>query len=56
MAVTGLVYLFGTATRLAGPEFAAAYEPVFLWALVTEIAFCLWLVRIGLGRGAAATA
>jgi hypothetical protein len=47
VAAAGVVYLGGTYTRFLAPGLAGAIEPAYLIPLVAELAFCLWLLIMG---------
>ncbi|MDG4649867.1 DUF4386 domain-containing protein [Roseibacterium sp. SDUM158017] len=49
IAMSGLVYLTGSALRLADPALAAAFAPAYALPVLAESAFCLWLLFAGAG-------
>lgn len=49
IALSGLVYLTGSALRLADPALAAAFAPAYGLPVLAESAFCLWLLVAGSG-------
>ncbi len=44
IALSGLVYLTGSALRLAAPELVAVFAPAYLVPLLAETGLCLWLL------------
>ncbi len=52
MGLTALVYLLGSALRLAFPTAAASIAPIYALAFVLELALCLWLLMRGVDEAA----
>ena len=48
IAVSGVVYLVGSAARFVAPELAAALAPAYVIPLLAETALCGWLLVVGL--------
>ena len=46
-AAAGITYLIGSYTLFIFPAFSSAIEPIYVVALVGELAFCLWLLIKG---------
>ncbi|WP_375173134.1 DUF4386 domain-containing protein [Pseudooceanicola sp.] len=44
IALAGLVYLIGSATRFVAPEINAVIQPAYLVPVVAELSFALWLL------------
>jgi hypothetical protein len=47
--LSGLVYITGSALRLADPAFSQAFAPAYGIPVLAESAFCLWLLIAGAG-------
>jgi hypothetical protein len=47
--LSGLVYMTGSALRLADPTIAEAFAPAYGVPVLAESAFCLWLLFAGAG-------
>jgi hypothetical protein len=47
--LSGVVYLTGSALRLAEPSLALAFAPAYGVPVLAESAFCLWLLLAGAG-------
>ena len=47
MMAGGVTYLVGSYTRFLFPEYVAAVSPIYIVALVSESALCLWLLIKG---------
>jgi hypothetical protein len=47
MMATGVTYLVGSYTRFLFPDYVAAVAPIYIVALVSESALCLWLLVKG---------
>jgi hypothetical protein len=54
--LSGLVYVTGSALRLADPALAAAFAPAYGLPVLAESAFCLWLLFAGGGARRAVAA
>lgn len=51
MMAAGAVYMAGSGLRLLAPGHSAAFAPAYALPLLAELAFCLCLLWVGLGRG-----
>ncbi|MCU4654112.1 DUF4386 domain-containing protein [Roseibacterium sp. SDUM158016] len=49
IVLSGLVYMTGSALRLADPAIAEAFAPAYGVPVLAESAFCLWLLFAGAG-------
>lgn len=47
VASAGIVYLIGSSLRFLAPELFAAFTPAYGLTVLTETAFCLWLLSAG---------
>lgn len=44
----GLVYVMGGYLRFLAPDYAEAFQPIYIVPLVAELSFCLWLLIKGM--------
>jgi hypothetical protein len=47
VVAAGFVYLIGSYTRFLAPGLVAAVSPIYIVAIVSELALCLWLLVKG---------
>ena len=47
VAAAGIVYLIGSYTRFLAPDYLAAVSPIYIVAIISEVALCLWLLVKG---------
>jgi hypothetical protein len=47
VVAAGFVYLIGSYTRFLAPGYVAAVAPIYIVAIVSELALCLWLLVKG---------
>lgn len=52
IVLAGLVYLTGSALRFSSPEAFEMFAPAYGLTLLTEAAFCVWLLSVGRFRRA----
>lgn len=50
IAISGLVYLIGSFLVLLSPETVATFQPAYVICILSETAFCLWLIFRGVHR------